>query len=52
MELYEKPSLDIIPISQDIEATADSTCEGTYECDTEGPGFCVLGYEYGTIVEE
>lgn len=51
MEQYEKPNMEIIPLAQDI-AASEYSCEGTYPCDTEGPGFCVFGYEPGTIVEE
>lgn len=43
MEQYEKPVVDIIPIKRDIEATADSTCEGGYVCDTETPVICIMG---------
>lgn len=51
MKEYEKPIMEVISFNGGV-FTAEYSCEGTYPCDTEGPGFCVFGYEPGTIVEE
>ena len=40
MKDYEKPWLEIICISSDV---ITESCMDDYECDVEGPGFCVLG---------
>ncbi len=49
MKNYEKPKMEVIRINDHV---LTYSCEGTYPCDSEGPGFCVVGYEPGTIVEE
>ena len=41
MKDYEKPWMEIVEIGY-IDTIQDS-CMDDYECDVEGPGFCVLG---------
>ena len=49
MKKYEKPLMEVIRILADV---LTDSCEGTYPCDTEGPGFCVMGYDPGSVVDE